>query len=106
MCNFDLVEMAEACKDLGSIVLKLLNCLKISENYGAAAADIVNEAAKKLEEISSLADNINTSLLGEKPENLADMLENEMIAMDKAIEEAAIRIQVSRRIKLIKHLQI
>lgn len=82
-------KMAEACKELGSIVLKLLNCLKNFES----GADVVAEAIKKLNEIASLAENINTSLLGEKPENLADMLENEMIAMDKAIEEAANRIQ-------------
>lgn len=54
----------------------------------------MNEAKEKLEEVASLAENINQSLLGEKAENLDEMLESEMSTMDKAIEEAANRIQV------------
>ncbi|CAH1154242.1 unnamed protein product [Phaedon cochleariae] len=82
-------KMADSCKILGEIVLKLLVCLKKSENCEMAAS----EAKYKLEEIASLGDSINASLLGEKAESLADMLESEMLAMDKAIEEAAKRIQ-------------
>lgn len=82
-------KMAEACKILGQVVLKLLYCLKESQSTEIP----VKEATEKLEEVASLADSINMSLLGEKAENLADLLESEMMAMDKAIEEAAIRIQ-------------
>lgn len=82
--------MAEACKVLGKIVLKLLHSLKQNDN----TEEIVKEANEKLEELASLADSISASLLGEKAETLADMLESEMSAMDKAIEEAANRIQV------------
>lgn len=82
--------MAETCKQLGEIVLKLLRYLRENEDTEL----LVNEGKDKLEEIASLADSINTSLLGEKAENLVDMLESEMMAMDKAIEEAANRIQV------------
>ncbi|KAJ8929045.1 hypothetical protein NQ314_018314 [Rhamnusium bicolor] len=82
-------KMAETCKILGETVLKLLRCLKENESTEVA----VKEATEKLEEVASLADSINTSILGEKAENLADMLDSEMIAMDKAIEEAANRIQ-------------
>lgn len=82
--------MTDACKQLGEIVLKLLSNLR--ENLDTETS--VSEAKDKLEEIASLAESINVSLLGEKVENLADMLESEMIAMDKAIEEAANRIQV------------
>lgn len=88
---FLFLEMAEACKILGQIVLKLLRCLKESESTEVS----VKEATEKLEEVAALADGINVSLLGEKAENLADLLESEMVAMDKAIEEAANRIQVS-----------
>ncbi|KAG5887497.1 hypothetical protein JTB14_023682 [Gonioctena quinquepunctata] len=81
--------MAEACKILGEIVLRLLQCLRESRTPEA----VIKEAKDKLEEVASLADSINASLLGENAENLADMLESEMSAMDKAIEEAAKRIQ-------------
>lgn len=82
--------MADTCKQLGVIVLKLL--CQLRENQ--ATETLVNYAKEKLEEVATLADGINESLLGEKAENLADMLESEMITMDKAIEEAASRIQV------------
>lgn len=82
--------MAETCKQLGEIVLKILCNLRENQERES----LVNEAKEKLEEVASLAENINESLLGEKAENLADMLESEMIAMDKAIEEAANLIQV------------
>ncbi|XP_056646802.1 huntingtin-interacting protein 1 isoform X1 [Diorhabda sublineata] len=82
-------KVAEACKELGEIILKVIDVLKLNEN----TEDVVKEAKDKLEELNSLADNIGISILGEKAENLVDMLESEMIAMDKAIEEAANRIQ-------------
>ncbi|KAF7273761.1 huntingtin interacting protein 1 isoform X2 [Rhynchophorus ferrugineus] len=82
-------KMAESCKLLGDVVLKLLHNLKESQSTSQA----VTEALEKLEEIAALGETINMTLLGEKAENLADMLENEMATMDKAIEEAANRIQ-------------
>lgn len=82
--------MAETCKQLGEIVLKVLCNLRENQERET----LVNEAKEKLEEVASLAESINESLLGEKAENLADMLESEMMAMDKAIEEAANLIQV------------
>lgn len=82
--------MAENCKLLGEILLKLLDSYKTNEINKL----VVVEAKQKLDEIESLADNISVSLLSEKSENLADLLEAEMIAMDKAIEEAANRIKV------------
>nr|CAI5826594.1 unnamed protein product [Callosobruchus analis] len=82
-------KMAEACRILGELVLKVLHGLREE----TSTEQYVKEAKDKLEEVASLADSINMSLLGEKAENLADMLESEMLAMDKAIEEAANRIQ-------------
>ncbi|XP_074036386.1 huntingtin interacting protein 1 isoform X2 [Leptinotarsa decemlineata] len=82
-------KMAETCKLLGISGMKLLHCIKENTNNEL----FVKEAIDKLNDVASLADSINASLLGENAENLADMLENEMLAMDKAIEEAANRIQ-------------
>lgn len=83
--------MAEECKILGGIILKLLHSFKERSDTSL----LQKEAIVKLEEVAALADNINVSLMGVNAENLADMLENEMMQMDKAIEEAANRIQVS-----------
>ncbi|KAL1491628.1 hypothetical protein ABEB36_012197 [Hypothenemus hampei] len=82
-------KMADICKELGQVILKIL--LHIKE--GKQTEQIVKEALEKLEEVASLGDSINVSLLGEKSENLDEMLEDEMARMDKAIEEAANRIQ-------------
>lgn len=82
-------KMADSCKILGEVVLRLLQSIK--ENQSTEV--IVKEALEKLEEIVVLGENINMSLLGEKAENLVDMLESEMASMDKAIEEAANKIQ-------------
>lgn len=83
--------MAEACKQLGEIVLELLHCLKVR---GENREKLVENAKEKLEFVSSLAQTIRGSLQGESVETLADMLDGEMAAMDKAIEEAAKRIEV------------
>lgn len=82
--------MAEECKVLGEIIVQLLQAFQTKK----AVKEIQNNAKTKLEEVASLADDINTSLLGENAEHLVDMLEDELLQMDKAIEEAANRIQV------------
>lgn len=82
--------MAEQCKVLGEIIVQLLEAFQTKKE----TKQIQNSAKMKLEEVASLADDINNSLLGENAENLVDMLEDELLQMDKAIEEAANRIQV------------
>lgn len=82
-------KMAESCKVLGEIILRILHHIKENQSTDL----IVKQALDKLEEVASLGDNISLSLLGEKSENLDVMIEDEMLAMDKAIEEAANRIQ-------------
>lgn len=81
--------MSEYCKNLGDITIKLLECLKKHESTN----DTVIEALSKLEEISSCADSISSSSTKENLA-LADMLESEMLQMDRTIEEAAKTIQV------------
>ncbi|KAK9876919.1 hypothetical protein WA026_015954 [Henosepilachna vigintioctopunctata] len=82
-------KMSESCKKLGEIVINILENLKVQKDIDV----YITEALFKLEEITLLAESISSSLTGENTENLADMLENEMLEMDKAIEEAANRIQ-------------
>ncbi|XP_019870128.1 huntingtin-interacting protein 1 isoform X2 [Aethina tumida] len=82
-------KMADTCKQLGELIVNVIKKMKVAQS----TQEEVNLAIQKLEEVSALAENINVSLLGEKAENLADMLESEMSAMDKAIEEAAKAIQ-------------
>jgi huntingtin interacting protein 1 len=82
--------MADECKLLGEIILKILRCFKDRQDTSA----LQGQAVAKLEEVAALADNINVSLMGVNAGNLVDMLEDELAQMDKAIEEAANRIQV------------
>jgi huntingtin interacting protein 1 len=81
--------MADECKLLGEIILKILRCFKDRQDTSA----LQGQAVAKLEEVAALADNINVSLMGVNAGNLVDMLEDELAQMDKAIEEAANRIQ-------------
>lgn len=73
-------------------MLKLLESLRNGVDNRSA---MVNSAVEKLKLVSTLAQTISGSLRGETAETLADMLDGEMAAMDKAIEEAAKRIQVT-----------
>lgn len=69
------------------------------EKDEAVNKDISN-TLEQLNNITSLAEVINGSLLGTTSANLSDMIEGAMIAMDKAIEKAAQQIQVIHK-KLI-----
>lgn len=82
-------KMSELCKSLGEIVHNILDLMQEQKDTSIK----VDEALSKLESINALADTISSSLTGENKENLADMIETEMIEMDKAIENAANKIQ-------------
>lgn len=82
--------MADACKQLGENVLNVLKDLKDNKQD----RNVLDATLNQLKMVTSLADTINTTLQGSTPENLSDLLESEMHAMDKAIEEAANNIQV------------
>lgn len=81
--------MAEACKQLGETVHQLIITIENGEEIKPKA----DECVEKLVAVSSLAQEMSNSLRGEAAETLADMIDDEMLAMDKAIEEAANRIQ-------------
>ncbi|XP_066157361.1 huntingtin-interacting protein 1 isoform X2 [Euwallacea fornicatus] len=82
-------KMAETCKVLGELVLTIL--CNIKENQSTEL--LVKEALNKLDEVATLGDDISLSLLGNKSANLEDLFDDEMAQMDKAIEEAAKKIQ-------------
>lgn len=82
--------MAEACKQLGECIGKVFMCFLLDKS---AEGDLQG-SIEQLKRVASFAEMISGSLRGETSENLADLVESEMIAMDKAIEEAANRIQV------------
>lgn len=83
------VEMADECKKLGQLVVDILE--RLSEEI--PVADKVEETKQQLEVVTALAETLSGSLKA-TPEDLADMIEREMAAMDGAIEEAAKRIEV------------
>lgn len=82
--------MAEACKKLGECIRKVFASFLLNKS----ADGELQESIEQLKQVASFAEMISGSLRGETSENLADLLESEMSAMDKAIEEAANRIQV------------
>lgn len=83
--------MADACKQLGESVLELLASLRLNKSTQI----YVDQTRDKLKAVESLAETISGSLQGENADKLADMIDDELTAMDKAIEEAAKRIQVN-----------
>lgn len=80
--------LADECKQLGSHSLMMLSYIK--EKSSTAGEQIVI-VENKLKEISALTDsllNAQTNI-----ETIGNLVENELLSMDKAIEEAANRIQ-------------
>lgn len=81
--------MAVACRELGESVLTVLASLKSD----TSAQSPIETASNKLKAITQLSEEITGSLRGETADKLADMIDAELSAMDKAIEEAAKCIQ-------------
>lgn len=81
--------MAEKCKQLGSSVLVVLEGLRENRNV----TEDVTRASKELIAMSELAETLRGTLKENSAELLADLVENELLAMDKNIEEAAKQIQ-------------
>ncbi|KAI4460996.1 huntingtin interacting protein 1 [Holotrichia oblita] len=81
-------KMADECKKLGQLIVDILE--RLSEEI--PVADKVEETKQQLESVTTLAETLSGSLKA-TPEDLADMIEREMAAMDGAIEEAAKRIE-------------
>ncbi|CAN7938158.1 unnamed protein product, partial [Ixodes hexagonus] len=87
-------ELALSCRNLGQQALVLLKSLR---SEGGPRADEVRSATdalqKALEAVSTSSRALSTSLVDADVRKLGDMVEEELTQMDKAIEEAAKRIQ-------------
>ncbi|EEC19305.1 huntingtin interacting protein, putative [Ixodes scapularis] len=87
-------ELALTCRNLGQRALVLLKSLR---SEGDSRADEVRSATealqKSLEAVSASSRALSTSLGEADTRKLGDMVEEELSQMDKAIEEAAKRIQ-------------
>lgn len=77
--------MSEACKTTGRELVSILTSLQVDTPSDLTSfRDLVVE-------IASLADGIKS---GDNVEVIGDLVESELASMDKAIEEAATRIEV------------
>ncbi|XP_058794250.1 huntingtin-interacting protein 1 isoform X2 [Phymastichus coffea] len=80
--------LTDECKQLGSQGLIMISYMKEKSESTIEQIEVVK---KQLEKISGLADSLS-KVLG-NAEVIGDLVENELSSMDKAIEEAAARIQ-------------
>lgn len=78
--------MAQAC----------LSCLTSIRLSGKCE---VEDLRSRVSELSTLTNTLEAQLQGATTELLGDSLETELLTMDKAIEEAARRIEVGTRFK-------
>ncbi|KAG8324420.1 hypothetical protein J6590_092544 [Homalodisca vitripennis] len=80
--------MAGVCRELAQACLEALSSVR---QVGSCQ---VGELRGRVAELSELAVSLDTELQGGTTELIADSLEAELQSMDKAIEEAARRIEV------------
>lgn len=84
---FVLTGMAVMAKEVGEECNKILVAL----HKDLLASLDLSPLRGKISELSALGNAIQT---GESPESLGDLVENELAQMDKAIEEAALKMEV------------
>ncbi|XP_064461070.1 huntingtin-interacting protein 1-like isoform X2 [Ornithodoros turicata] len=85
-------ELVTVCKSLGNggvSLFELLRCKGSSENVRMSTAAV----EKSVSAVAAAVDAIKESLAGEDKRKLGDLVEEELSQMDKAIDEAAQRIQ-------------
>lgn len=85
------VALTDECKQLGSQGLIMISYMK---EKSASTVEQIQAVKKQLGKISNLADSLSKAL--GNVEVIGDLVENELSSMDKAIEEAAARIQVKK----------
>lgn len=88
--------MTDECKQLGSQSLIMMSYIK---EKSVSTSEQVQIVKKQLEKISGIADSLSKAL--GNAEVIGDLVENELTTMDKAIEEAAARIQVYKTSRFI-----
>lgn len=89
--------MADECKRLGASVANLLQVLRSGTNIELAVSD----ALTHLDALNNLVDQLSGQLKGDSADIIADLVDDELTQMDKAIEEAAKRIEVCFKISML-----
>ncbi|XP_046984239.1 huntingtin-interacting protein 1 [Schistocerca americana] len=84
--------IAEACKQAGTESLVLLASVK-SVAPSSSITDNANTVKQKVKDVTDLMERLISQLKGDSAEMIEDLVENELSSMDKAIEEAAARIE-------------
>lgn len=87
-------DIAEVCKSIGAESLLLLGNMKEKDKETEVSGNIAS-VKLKIEEVIELVNRLTSALKGDSLEQLVDLVESELSSMDKAIEEAAARIEVS-----------
>lgn len=87
--------MAGVCKDAAQACLDALCSIRQTGSCQVA------ELRSRVCELAELARSLDSELQGGTTEQIAESLEAELQSMDKAIEEAAKKIEVSGRISVI-----
>ncbi|XP_054288820.1 huntingtin-interacting protein 1 isoform X2 [Macrosteles quadrilineatus] len=80
-------KMSNVCKELAQTCVTVLSSVRDSGSCS------VSQLRAKLSELTELVHSLDTELQGGTTELIADSLETELLTMDKAIEEAARRIE-------------
>jgi len=91
-CYF--TDIAEVCKLVGTSALNLLASIK-DRNKADDVAGNVTTVKVRVAEVADLIQKLTDALKGDSAEMIGDLVESELAVMDKAIEEAARRIEVS-----------
>lgn len=89
-------DIAEVCKLVGSSALILLASIKNRNEADDVAAHVV-AVKSRVAEVAELIEKLTNAVKGDSAEVIGDLVESELASMDKAIEEAANRIEVSMK---------
>jgi len=84
--------IAEVCKLVGTSALNLLASIK-DRNKADDVAGNVTTVKVRVAEVADLIEKLTDALKGDSAEMIGDLVESELAVMDKAIEEAAGRIE-------------
>ncbi|GLH09480.1 uncharacterized protein GBIM_14586 [Gryllus bimaculatus] len=84
--------LSESCKKVGTEALTLLECVRDSTRKQEVTSRILT-VRNQVNEVSEMVSKLTSQLKGNSAEMIEDMLEDELSRMDKAIEEAAKRIE-------------
>jgi len=92
--NVNFTDIAEVCKLVGTSALNLLASIK-NRNKTNDVDGNVAAVKVRVSEVAELIQKLTDTLKGDSAELIGDLVESELVSMDKAIEEAARRIEVS-----------